>query len=407
MPESGIIHPVVLDDLGLVASHALFRGVAPEILDPLIRGCELRDLAEGDVLLAAGQQNRTLFLLIEGQLKVLFDRVDSDQGILIGPGECAGEVTAIDGGVTTASVVANVPSRVLVLSEADVWEGLIRVPEVARNFMRLVVDRFRGAIRKTLEQQLRHEHQQKELAIAQEIQLGILPHDFDVWPEIDLAAEMTAARHVGGDFYDVFSVGPDTVCVAIGDVSGKGVPAALFMVRTMSLLRAKVLEHQPVNMALTKLNELLCADNPTFMFATLIVGILDRRTGAFTYATAGHDAVLVGREGRDFEPLTPPRGVLAGFDQNATYDLASVSLGIGDTLVLYTDGVTEAMNGDQQMFTFDRLIGCLNSAPSSSAEGLARNVTSAVREFAAGTAPSDDLTMLILRYLGEQCLGGE
>jgi phosphoserine phosphatase RsbU/P len=405
VPESGTMQSVGPDAFGLIASHPLFRGVAPEILGPLIRSCELRILAQGEVLLEFGQQNRSLFLLLDGQLKVLLDRVDSEQGFLIAPGECVGEISVIDGGMATAFVVAGAPSRLLALSETDVWEGLIRVPPVARNFMRLLADRFRArneAMQKALEQQLRHEHLQKELAIAQEIQLGILPNDLDVWPEIDIAAEMTAARHVGGDFYDVFSVGPDTVCVAIGDVSGKGVPAALFMVRTMSLLRAKVLEHQTANVALSKLNGLLCEDNPTSMFATLVVGILDRRSGVFAYATAGHDAVLVGKGGWNFQPQIPPRGILAGVDENVTYDLASVSLGIGDTLVMYTDGVTEAMNGEHQMFTLERLIDCLNGAPASSAETLARNIGSAVKEFAAGTAPSDDLTMVILRYLGAE-----
>lgn len=405
MPESGTIESVGLDAFDLIASHPMFRGVAPEILAPLIRGCELRTLRQGDVLLESGQQNRSLFLLLDGQLKVLFDRVDSEQGFLIGAGECVGEISVIDGGMATAFVVAGAPSRLLALSESDVWEGLIRVPEIARNFMRLLADRFRArnaAMQKALEQQLRHEHLQKELAIAQEIQIGILPSDFDVWPEIDIAAEMTAARHVGGDFYDVFAVGPETVCLAIGDVSGKGVPAALFMVRTMSLLRTKVLEHHSVNVALTQLNQLLCEDNPASMFATLVVGILDRRTGVFTYATAGHDAVLIGRGGRHFQPQTPPRGILAGFDNGATYDLASVSLSIGDTLVMYTDGVTEAMNGEYQMFTLERLIDCLNAAPASSARTLARNIGAAVKEFAAGTAPSDDLTMVILRYLGAE-----
>ncbi|MCU0833042.1 MAG: SpoIIE family protein phosphatase [Chromatiaceae bacterium] len=405
MPESETVHPAGSADFDLISRHALFQGVAPETLGPLVRGCELRVLAHGDVLLTPGQRNRSLFLLLDGQLKVRLDRVDSEEGFLIVPGECAGEISAIDCGVATAFVVAAAPSRLLVLSESDIWEGLFRVPEIARNFMRLFADRFRArneAIQKALEQQLRYEHIQKELAIAQEIQLGMLPHELNLWPEIEVAAEMTPARQVGGDFYDVFPVGPNACCLAIGDVSGKGVPAALFMVRTMALLRAEVLKDQPVNVALAKLNELLCADNPTCMFATLIAGIIDRRSGVFTYATAGHDAVLVGASGGQFQPLPPPRGILAGLDKDATYDLASVSLGSGDVLVMYTDGVTEAMNADHRMFTLARLMDCLNTKPASSADGLARRVSLAVKDFTAGTMPSDDLTMVILRYLGAE-----
>jgi sigma-B regulation protein RsbU (phosphoserine phosphatase) len=403
VPGSETVHPAGSADLDLVSRHALFQGIAPETLGPLVSGCELRTLARGDVLLTPGQRNRSLFLLLDGQLKVCLDRVDSEGGFLIAPGECAGEISAIDCGVATAFVVAAAPSRLLVLSESDIWEGLFRVPEIARNFLRLFADRFRAraeAMQKALEQQIRFEHIQKELAIAQEIQLGMLPHELDVWPEIEVAAEMRPARQVGGDFYDVFPVGSDTCCLAIGDVSGKGVPAALFMVRAMALLRAEILKDQPVNVALSKLNELLCADNPTCMFATLVVGIMDRRTGVFTYATAGHDAVLIGAQGAQFQPLPPPRGILAGLDKDATYDLASVSLESGDVLMMYTDGVTEAMNADHQMFTLGRLMDCLNVEPASSADGLARRVSLTVKDFTAGTIPSDDLTMVILRYLG-------
>lgn len=405
MPQSETLQRVGPADVDLISRHALFQGIASDTLGPLVRGCEIRTLVRGDVLLTPGQRNRSLFLLLDGQLKVRLDRVDSEEGFIIAKGECAGEVSAIDCGVATAFVVAEASSRILVLSESDIWEGLFQVPEIARNFMRLFADRFRArseAMQKALEQQLRYEHIQKELAIAQDIQLGMLPHDFHVWPEIEVAAQMTPARQVGGDFYDVFPVGPDACCLAIGDVSGKGVPAALFMVRAMALLRAEVLKDQPVNVALSKLNELLCADNPTCMFTTLVVGIIDRRSGVFTYATAGHDAVLVGAKGEHFQSLPPPRGILAGIDKDATYDLASVALDSGDVLVMYTDGVTEAMNGDHQMFKLERLMDCVNAEPASSAEGLARRVALAVDGFTAGTMPSDDLTMVILRYLGAE-----
>jgi sigma-B regulation protein RsbU (phosphoserine phosphatase) len=387
----------------LVSQHALFAGVPPETLYPLICRCEVRTLAPGDVLLAPGQINRNLYLLLDGRLDVRIDRIDSEQGFVIAPGECTGEISVVDCRPATAFVLAAVPSRVLVLTEGDIWEGVFKIPAVARNFMRLFADRFRArneAMQRGLEQQLRYEHLQKELAIAHDIQLGMLPRSLDLEPEVDVAAEMIPAQQVGGDFFDAFPISEAGYCVAIGDVSGKGVPAALFMVRTMTLLRGEMLKDQPLEQAVSRLNAMLCEENPTCMFATLIIGILNEQNGRFDYVNAGHDAVVYGPQGRDFRQLPPPRGILVGINASATYEVATVHLRRGDVLLMYTDGVTEAMNPERRLFSFGRLIDCLAEAPAESAGELGTRVQHAVRAFAAGAAPSDDLTYLILRYLG-------
>ena len=387
----------------LISRQALFADIPYSALEPLIERCELRQLAGGDVLLAPGQANQTLYLLVDGRLKVRIDRVDSQEGFLILPGECTGEISIVDGKAATAFVVADEPCSVLAIPEAVLWEDFLKVPGIAKNFMRLFAERFRArnqAMQQALEQELRYEHLQKELAIAHDLQLGMLPRHFDVEAEIDLAAEMTPARHIGGDFYDSFRVGSDEYCVAIGDVSGKGVPAALFMVRAMTLLRTEVLKAQPLEEAVRCLNVLLCEDNPTCMFATLIVGVLNKRTGSFRYVSAGHDPIVFGARGTGFRPLPVPRGILAGIDERATYELGALTLAPGDVLLLYTDGVTEAMNPDGELFHFERLLHCLEEAPVDSAGELAERIKGAVGEFTAGAPASDDLTLVILRYRG-------
>jgi sigma-B regulation protein RsbU (phosphoserine phosphatase) len=277
------------------------------------------------------------------------------------------------------------------------------VPGIARNFVRLFANRFRSrseAMQRALVQQLQLEHMQKELAIAHDIQLGMLPRDLDLLPEIDIAAEMTPAQQVGGDFYDAFPISPDEYCVAIGDVSGKGVPAALFMVRAMTLLRTELLKDQPIEEALDRLNVLLCQDNPTCMFATLIVGVLNKVTGAFRYINAGHEPIVLGAQGRSYRLLPPPRGIFVGIDAGARYELASLKLARGDLLLLYTDGVTEAMDPEHRLFSIERLLECVGREPATSAKTLAERITESIQGFAAGAPPSDDITLVVLRFLG-------
>jgi phosphoserine phosphatase RsbU/P len=394
--------------LDAFAGMALFAGVPVDTLQPLLEQTEILALGAGDVLLVPGQPNHNLYLLLQGHLKVHIDRVDSEEGFLIPPGECVGEISIIDGKPATAFVVAEEPAQVLVLPEARFWEEFLSIPVIAKNFMRLFANRFRAgnqAVQRALEQELRHQHLHKELAIARDIQMGMLPRDLDFGPELDIAAEMTAALQVGGDFYDVFPVGSDACCLVVADISGKGVPAALFMVRTMALLRAELLKDQPLEEALRRLNALLCEDNPTCMFATLAVAMVSRLTGDCHYVNAGHDPMILGERGVGFQPLPVPRGVLVGVDERATYEVASIKLAVGDVLLLYTDGVTEAMNHDGELFTKARLLGCLERAPAASAADVADRVNRAVQQFTAGAPRSDDLTMVILRYLGPGASG--
>jgi phosphoserine phosphatase RsbU/P len=390
-------------ELHLIAGHALFEGIPLDILEPLVTRCEIRQLQIGEILLAPGQTNRTLYLLLDGQLKAHIDRFDSDDGFVIEPGECTGEISVIDCRPATAFVVAEEQSKVLALPESALWEEFLGIPQIAKNFMRLFADRFRARTRlmqQALEQQLRYEHLQKELAIAQEIQLGMLPHDIDLAPEIDIAVEIRPAQLVGGDFYDVFPVSPEEHCVIIGDVSGKGVPAALFMVRTLTLLRTELLKAQPLEEAVRNVNLKLCEENAACMFATLIVAIADMRTGSLRYINGGHDPILFGHQGISYQSLPPPSGILIGLDEDANYAVASLTLKKGDVVVLYTDGITEAMNDEHHLFTLDRLVACLDRSPALSARELADQIGVAVREFTAGAPQSDDVTLMILKYQG-------
>lgn len=389
--------------LDTVAHQALFRGIPPRTLERLVERCDLRHLDQGVRLLTPGQYNDYLYLLLDGQLKAHLDHLDTQGGISIEPGECAGEISIIDSKPVTAFVVATKPSTVLAVPAAQFWDEFIPNPQIAKNFMRLISDRFRARhqlIQHALEERLRYENLQKELRIAQQIQAGMLRRDLDLAPMIDLVVKMAPARHVGGDFYDVFPVGANEYCVAIGDVAGKGVPAALFMVRVITLLRTEMLKQQPLHRAVQQLNHALCDEHTLCTFVTLVVGIFNQRTGEFRYVLAGHPPLIYGEARTGFRLLDRPAGIVAGIDPNATYEVASLTLAEGDLLLLYTDGITEAMNDRRELFSEERLLDCLGTMPCRTVSVLADKIDRAVQGFVGNAPPSDDQALVILRYKG-------
>lgn len=391
---------------GFISQQSFFSGVPYSTLEPLVALCDELDLKPGAVLIQAGEKNRHLYLLLDGRLTARIDKTDSERGFPIEPGECAGEISIVDGEPATANVVAEEPSRVLAIPEDILWQEFFKIPAIARNFMRLFARRFRDrnrAMQQALEQQLRWEHLQRELSIAQDIQEGMLPTGKSLggrYPEVDIQARMTPAYEVGGDFFDTFPLDARRICVALGDVSGKGIPAALFMVRTMTLLREEMLRHRDLPTVVRNLNTKLCRDNARCMFATLIVGVLDVDIGSFSYINAGHNWPVFGSGGGNFDFLDSPGGVLIGVVEDAEYEVAVQQLARNDLLVLYSDGVTEARNRDRELFSDERLRSLLSFVEISDAEQTVRTVESAVHDFSAGCQQSDDLTVLVVRFCG-------
>jgi sigma-B regulation protein RsbU (phosphoserine phosphatase) len=388
---------------GRLAGQPLFRDVPSNVLEALIAYSEFRQVAAGDVLLSPGEDNHFLYLLLDGRLGIYIDGRDGDAAFTVEPGEYVGEISMIDGRPATAYVVAAEPCTLLAVPESHFWGDFIAVPEIARNFLRLYAERFRTRnemIRIALEQRLRFEQIEKELEIAHEIQAAMLPHKLDLYPEVDIVAKMVPARQVGGDFYDLFSISDAEFCVAIGDVSGKGVPAALFMVRAMTLLRIEMRKGQSLERALQQVNVALRQGNEQCMFVTLIVAVVNPGSGTLRYAVAGHNPMIYGDNWGNYRPLRPPAGILAGVDRHAIYEVASLSLAKGDILVLYTDGVTEAMNEAHELFSVDRLLSCLAGTTGLSAMQVSERIDAAVAAFVQGYPPSDDLTTVILRYRG-------
>ena len=231
----------------------------------------------------------------------------------------------------------------------------------------------------------------------------MLPRIFPAFPErteFDIYATMNPAKEVGGDFYDFFLVDDDHLAVVIADVSGKGVPAALFMVIAKTLIKNHAQNREDPGAVFTQTNAQLCEGNDAGLFVTAWMGILEISTGKFIYVNAGHNPPLLKRAGGQFEWLkSRPGFVLAGME-GVRYRENSLQLEPGDRLYLYTDGVTEATNGAQELFGEERLQQVLNDDPDLPVEELLPKVKNSIDVFVGDADQFDDITMLGLSYKG-------
>lgn len=244
---------------------------------------------------------------------------------------------------------------------------------------------------------------ESELGIAHDIQMSLVPRTFPPFPErreFELHASLVPAREVGGDFYDFFFVDDRRLCIAIGDVSDKGVPASLFMALTRTLLRAIGREPGmgPAEI-MSRLNEEIAAENEKCMFVTAFCAFLHIETGAFEYCNAGHNPPFVVRPAGP-EELPGTRGVALGVAAGIPYTSAAIRLGPGDAVFLYTDGITEAMDPERTQFGAVRLAAILAENPGRGCRELIGCVAEGVGTFRRDAGQSDDMTMLALRYRG-------
>lgn len=243
---------------------------------------------------------------------------------------------------------------------------------------------------------------QQELDIATTIQTSILPKTFPAFPdrkEFDIYAKMIPAKEVGGDLYDFFLIDKYRLGVVIGDVSGKGIAAALLMAVCKTLIKATAYKGLPTDSVLFEVNNLLVDESPPNMFVTVFYGVLDTRNGAFEYSNGGHNSpYLISNDGTT-KLLDDVGGLLLGTIKSTEYQSNIIMLKPGESIFLYTDGVTEAFNSNEEDFKEERLLQSLKINSVSSAEKIVANVFESVKNFTNGVEQSDDITCLALKYL--------
>ena len=237
---------------------------------------------------------------------------------------------------------------------------------------------------------------QNELDVASKIQRSIIPTHFVEGPGIQLHGSMDPARTVGGDFFDVVRLDNNKIGLAIADVSDKGVPASLFMMSSRTLLKGAAIGLSEPGEVLHQVNELLHNENETMMFVTLLYGVYDPVTGKLTYANGGHNPPLIVHADGSSTVLPPTGGIALGVMGGLDYNQLTVESVPGDTFVFYTDGVTEAMNEDGEVFGLDRLQDVFTAAPPRDAEKANQTILDALYDFVGDAPQSDDITCLML-----------
>jgi serine phosphatase RsbU (regulator of sigma subunit) len=240
------------------------------------------------------------------------------------------------------------------------------------------------------------ERLETEVQLARQIQQTFLPESLPEFSDWELAARWKTARQVGGDFYDVFNLPDNKLGLFIADVSDKGMPAALFMALTRTLVRAAVLETASPAEALRRVNDLLVPDTRQGMFVTAVYAVLDMTSGELTYVNAGHNPPLWVRSDGSMQSLTRT-GVALGAAENMKYEQRVIPLGKDDSILFYTDGLTESYDNDGEFYGEKRLEEALKANHCSSAHEMIDVVEKSLLDFVKDMPPADDLTMLVLR----------
>ena len=301
-------------------------------------------------------------------------------------------------------------TRILIVKEKAFYENVwffILTGLLTAFLIAFLVNRYVRRKLNQLEKKHREEAEKEriasELSMANQIQVSALPGTFPAFPdrsEFDIYASMDPAKEVGGDFYDFFLIDDDHLGLVIADVSGKGIPAALFMMNAKSIVHNCAMLGRPPAEILEKTNEAICANNSMEMFVTVWVGVLEISTGILTAANAGHEYPTVRKAGGGFEIFKDKHGFVIGGMEDMVYKEYSLTLSPGDKVFVYTDGVPEAVNMQQELYGTDRMLEALNKDPEASPEIILKNVRQAVDLFAQEAEQFDDLTMLCVEYKG-------
>jgi sigma-B regulation protein RsbU (phosphoserine phosphatase) len=242
-----------------------------------------------------------------------------------------------------------------------------------------------------------------DLRVAHDIQMGMIPQDFAALEKqfgVELAAALEPAREVGGDLYCAFAADADRLVLVMGDVSGKGIPASLFMVRASTLVRLLARQIREPENILAALNDELSADNPSLMFCTMVCAVFDRSTRRLTLANGGHCKPVLLRPGQPPDWIVPALGTALGFEPGLEFRRTELALQAGDAVVLYTDGVNEAFNPQRECYGHERLLADLASSTGTAAPIIVSRVLKDVHAFASGAPQSDDIALLALRLAG-------
>ncbi len=404
----------------LLTRIPLFSQLPFDELNLLLNALDRVRLKPGDILFREGDSAEHLYIVARGQLEINMASGTDDELILnvVNEGSYIGEMGIImPGGKRTAGARARGDVMLLSMSRSQFQDVLRRHPELANAMVSVLSERldstnvqtFRDLTEKNRqlqtaydelkaaqEQLIEKERLEKELQVAAEIQMSILPDTLPSPSGYDFGGRILPARQVGGDFYDVFELGDDKLGVLIGDVADKGVPSAIFMARAHALIIAEADSSTSPGEVLRMVNTHITRLEKSTQFVTALFGILDVKTGQFSYARAGHEPPLVIGAHGDVHRLPHEPGMALGLWEDITLDENSFHLAPGSLLVLYTDGMTDCRNPAGKPFGIERIKETMKDVRSHTAQSACDHLLETLTDYQSGAKQDDDVTLVAI-----------
>jgi sigma-B regulation protein RsbU (phosphoserine phosphatase) len=406
-------------DIHFLRNLPFLKGVSPDVLSRLAQVASQREFQAGEVILREGSTDRQLYVIIDGLVEVVKGAGPDEMRLAQrGPGEFIGEMALLEDRPRFATIRALQPTRALEFSEEALHTVMLEQPLLLYRGMRVLMARLREAdlhmiadlqgknvelaraYRELQEAQaalLEKERLERELELARELQESILPHEFPHLTGLQFAARSRPAHQVGGDFFDVISLSKGRVGLVIADVSDKGMPAALYMALTRSLIHAEAKRSASPRRVLLSVHRLLLEMSQADMFVTVFYGVLDPAHGTVRYVRAGQDRpLLFSARTRECHFLTG-NGMLLGNLEQINLEEADANLHAGDALILYSDGITDANSPAGGFFGAERLQQAVCAYAHQDAQALCDGIFADVDRFQKGAAQYDDMALLVVK----------
>ena len=409
-------------DIQTLRNLPFLQEASPEVLDGLVKVARERNFQTGQVVVEEGSTGRELYVILQGMVEVVKGRAAEEMALALhGPGEFFGEMALIEAVPRFATVRALQPTRLLEFSEQELNSVLAQQPTLLNHIVRVLMARLRESdlkmishlqqknrelaqayqeLQQAQEALVEKERLERELELARDLQQSILPHSFPRLRGVDCAARSQPARQVGGDFYDVIPLGKRRMGLVMADVSDKGMPAALYMALTRSLIHAEAKRSSSPRQVLLSVHRLLLEMTHADMFVTAFYGVLNPAEGTLRYARAGHDRPLLYSPRSGECRLLTADGMLLGCFEKVSLEEAEVHLHPGDVLVFYSDGITDATSQGGGFFGVERLQEMVCAAGGMNPEQLCDLIFQHLDRFQAGATQYDDMALLVVKLDG-------
>lgn len=408
----------------ILAKIPIFANLPPSELAYLTGALAIEEIQPGTVLFNEGDYGDIFYMINSGEVEIwkALDTPDAHLLAVRGPGEFIGETSLLNpGGLRTASVRTRSPARLWKMTRAEFNNLLARQPMLAYELVRVLSTRLTSAHNLALQdlqaknqqlsqayeelkaaqaQLVEKERLERELQVASQIQMSILPRTLPQVDGYNFGARILPARAVGGDFFDIFPLQPGQVGVVVGDVSDKGLPSALYMARAHALLYAEASHRATPTRVLERLNQHLLAVGAQRLFVTALYGILDPPSAQFEYTRAGHELPILLEGQSEVRLASYEQGQLLGMLDEPVFDRQTISLPPGGTLLLYSDGVTDGRDPQGEHFGMPRFLDELRSTAGLSAQQLCDYLLARLAAFQGASPQDDDITLVAIQREG-------